>query len=125
MESPATQRLGLLSCLVSRDEETNLFLSHCLNFDIIECGHTADEAWENMKMAVKFFIEHCYTNYQQGFSYSADNDEWDEYACALKSSTKPPRVETIEIEMRPPLLQEGKPIWMQGVEHGASCTHVH
>src|SRR5437660_559779 len=29
-------RIGVLNCLTERDEETNLFISHCLNFDLMK-----------------------------------------------------------------------------------------
>ncbi len=125
MKSTALSRLGMLSCLTSRDEETKLFLSHCLNFDLIEWGKTPDESWENLKSSVKQFVEYCYTNYQEGLSVSAGRDEWEEFAEMLKNSDGPGRVDTIEIELKPPLPEYQYPIWMQEIiGHGSPRSHV-
>src|SRR5258707_8671920 len=118
-------RFGVLSCLISLDAETKLHLAHCLNFDLMECGTTADEAWENLKGVVKHFIEYSYTSNPEGLSVSADPEDWNRFAEALKISTKPERVDTINIEYRPPMPELSAPIWMQGVDgDGRACAHV-
>jgi hypothetical protein len=115
MSETNAPRIGVLSCFINRDQETNLFLAHCLNFDLMECGHTVDDAWEALKVSVKQYIEYSYSNHPEGLSKSASAAEWRQFAEALKHSTKPPRVDTIEFELRPPLLESSAPIWMQGV----------
>lgn len=126
MGAPAIMpRLTLLSCLSSRDQETGMYLSHCLNFDIMECGKTAEEAWQNLKISVKSYVEHCYTNYQEGLIEAAPQEKWDEFAAA--ATRRAPRMEQIEIELRPPLPEHESPVWMQGVvlADGPQCNHVH
>ncbi len=119
-------RTGMLQCFTTCDEETNLYISHCLNFDLMECGKTADEAWDNLKASLKQYIEYCYTNYQDGLTVSADMDDWKRYAEVMKVTKTPPRIEAIEIELRPPLPEYAYPIWMQGVNgYGVpSCGNI-
>ena len=116
-------RFGVLSCLSFRDKETGMYLSHCLNFDIMECGKTEEEAWQNVKLAVKYYVEHCYTNYQQGLIETAPQEKWNEFAESVKYSNKLPRMETIEIELRPPLPEHEYPVWMQGVTADGTLCH--
>jgi len=119
-------RFGVLSCLSSRDKETGMYLSHCLNFDIMECGKTEEEAWQNVKLAIKYYVEHCYTNYQEGLIETAPHEKWNEFAEAVKCSGRAPRMEQIEIELRPPLPEHESPVWMQGVVvDGTQCNHIH
>ena len=119
-------RFGVLSCLSSKDKETGMYISHCLNFDIMECGKTEEEAWQNVKHAVKYYIEHCYQNFQEGLQQDAGREKWVEFAEAAKHAGKAPRMETIEIELRPPLPENEVPVWMQGVEvDGTQCNHIH
>jgi hypothetical protein len=114
-------RIGVLSCFINQDSETSLYLAHCLNFDLMECGRTPDDAWEALKTSVKQYIEYSYSSHPEGLSKSASAEEWRQFAEALKHSTKPPRVDTIEFELRPPLLESSAPIWMQGVSEDAAA----
>lgn len=119
-------RFPVLSCLTSRDEETGLFLSHCLTYDLMEFGKTPDEAWENLKLCIKHYIEQCYTNYPEGLSASASREEWTAYIEELKNTKIPLRIDEITLELKPPLPDYEFPIWMEGVsENVGSCTHVH
>ena len=118
-------RMGVLSCLIRRDEETNLFLAHCLNFDLVECGPDPDTAWANLKISLKQFIEYSYTSYPQSLTLSADLDEWKQFVAALRVSTKPERVDTIDIDLKPPLPELSAPVWMQGVTgDGRDCSKI-
>jgi hypothetical protein len=111
--------------LISVDRESKKHLAHCLNFDLMECGNSADEAWENLKGVVKHFIEYSYTNNPESLTVSADAADWKRFAEALKDSTKPERVDSISIEYRPPLPELSAPIWMQGVNgDGRACALV-
>ena len=52
-------------------------------------------------------------------------EEWGEFIEALKNSDGPGRVDTIEIELKPPLPEYEYPIWMQGISgHGTTRTQV-
>lgn len=126
MDRNTILRTGMLQCSTCRDQETGLYISHCLNFDLMESGNTPDEAWGNLKAALKQYIEYCYTNYQEGMQVSADLGEWKNYAESLMRATQPPRIEVIHIELRPPLPEYEYPMWMQGVTgDGSTCSHVH
>jgi hypothetical protein len=125
MTTNSVPRIGVLSCLLSRDPETKLYLAHCLNFDLMECANTSDQAWQNLKSVVKQFIEYSSANNPESLSVSASAEEWKYFADILRHSTKPPIVDTIEIEMRPPLLESSAPIWMQGVSgDGTECSRI-
>jgi hypothetical protein len=118
--------MGMLSCLMEWDEETEMHLAHCLNFDLMECGKTADEAWGNLKLAVKQFIEYCYSNYPEGLAEGASREEWQRFAESLKHNERPTRVETIQLELGVPCFDENNnPVWMQGVRtDGSSNTQI-
>jgi hypothetical protein len=120
-------RIGMLSCLMGWDEETRLHLAHCLNFDLMECGRTEDEAWGNLKMAVKQYIEHCYSNYPEGLAEGATREEWERFADSLRRKDRPSRVDTIELELGQPFVAaRDNPIWMQGVPtDGSTSTQIH
>jgi hypothetical protein len=125
MSESVIPRFGVLSCLSSVDKETGLYLSHCLNFDIMEAGKTEEEAWQNVKLAVKYYVEHCYTHFQDGLVETAPSENWAEFAEAAKHADGPPRMEMIEIELRPPLPDNEVPIWMQGVfVNGTPCDNI-
>ena len=42
---------------VSITQDGNMFVSHCLDYDIASQGHTSNEAVENIKEAVSLFLE--------------------------------------------------------------------
>ena len=119
-------KIGMLSCLMGWDDETRLHLAHCLNFDLVECGKTDDEAWSNLKAAVKQYIEYCYSNYPEGLAEGASREEWERFAESLKYNDRPSRVETIDLELGQPYLAgDRSPIWMQGVPtDGSTSTQI-
>src|SRR5579863_7640486 len=86
-----------LSCLTWRDKDTKVFISHCLNYDLMETGSSADEAWKNLKTVLKHHIEHCYSRYPQGLSRSAPSDQWQEFYLSLKRNPQGVRVEKLDI----------------------------
>lgn len=124
MGSEATATPGILCCLTSFDGETQRYISHCLNHDLIECGKTAEEAWENLKTALRSFIEYSYTNNPDGLKISADPEDWREFFAALRASGGNfKRVEEIFVDLKPPLVDTS--IWIQGVfEDGPAPAHV-
>ncbi len=119
-------RIGVLSCLTSVDEETNLHLAHCLNFDLMECGKTQDEAWLNLKTSLKHYIEHCYTNFTEGLTESASREEWEQYVALLRQGGgKPARVDEIHLELKSPMPDCSAPVWLQGVQNdGSTCNYI-
>ena len=117
--------LGMLSCLTHKDEESAQYISHCLNLDIMEFGKTPDEAWNNLKVSIKHYIEHCYTNFREGFAVSAGREEWHRFGELLKKAGgTSDKVETIDIDLKSPLAESEYPIWMQGLNRNDAGDHV-
>jgi len=125
MPNDVPQRPGILCCLTTFDGESQRYMCHCLNHDIVECGVTAQEAWENLKTAVKYFIEYTYTNNPEGLKVSAEPEEWRDFFKALKDNGGQfSNVEEIILDLKPPLFDTS--IWIQGVrEDGPTVSHVH
>ncbi len=38
-------------------QEGNRFVAHCPELDVSSCGHDVDEARQNLKIAVRLFVE--------------------------------------------------------------------
>jgi len=127
-EQLAQQRDYGLSCLTWRDTETRVYISHCLNYDLMETGSTADEAWKNLKTVMKHHIEYCYTRHPMGLRRSAPSERWQAFYVALqKQLKKNPQgvvVEMLEIDPLPPLPEHAVPLWVQGVESGGDLPVV-
>ena len=119
-------RIGLLSCFGRWDSEAEQFVYHCLNFDLVEFASTPREAWDNLKRAIKDYVEYCYTHNPDGLTLSADPEEWEQFVLALqKKGGKVDEVDHITFELKPPLPEQGAPIWMQGVREDVhSCCAV-
>jgi hypothetical protein len=116
VSTSALPRLGVLSCLGGHDPETSLFIAHCLDFDLVESAPTWQKAWENLKLVVKHHIEYCYYNNPKGLTFSAPAHDWKRFAALIGSSTENLRVvESITIDLRPPLPATDIPVWIHGV----------
>lgn len=117
-----------LSCLTWRDPASNAYVSHCLNYDLMETGSSFDEAWQNLKTVMKHHIEHCYSRYPQGLGRSASKERWQEFYLTLqKQLQENPQgvvVEKLDIDPLPPLPEYEIPIWIQGVESGGKLPVV-
>lgn len=103
----------LLSCVLSRDEETGRWLGHCLDFDLVTSGKTEDEAWKNLRGVVKMHIEHCFTHHRAGLTLRADEEEWDLFRAS--SRTQPARRDKIVLNLIPPPEHEHT-FWIQAIE---------
>jgi hypothetical protein len=124
MESVKQQRIHGLSCLVERDEQTGMFIGHCLDYDLMETGKSDEEAWSNLKTVVKHHIEHCYSFYQNGLKKQAAREDWDRFYQYLQENGGQCQIEKIEIELRPPLPEQDISIWIQGVVHAGSARRT-
>lgn len=115
-----------LSCLTYLDESTGVFISHCLNYDLMDCGPTCDVAWQNLKIVMKNHIEFCYTNYPEGLMRKpARREKWDIFFNALRANPKDLIVEKMELELKPPSLPERElEFWIQRVQSGRDCADV-
>lgn len=116
MSTQALPRLGVLSCLGRHDQETNLFVAHCLDFDLVESAPTWDQAWANLKQVVKHYIEYCCAYNPKGLMLSAEQHYWERFTSLVKDSTPGSRmVESICIDLQPPLPATDVPVWIHGV----------
>ncbi len=103
-------RDNILSCLISRDAGTRMYVSHCLNHDLMECGSTADEAWENLKIVIKRNLE----NPSPGLmGRQAKKECWDAFGDAVRREPSKLVMETIEIEVSAPLPSSDIELWLQ------------
>jgi predicted RNase H-like HicB family nuclease len=115
MDQQPIPRMNLLACLAQRDQETNLYQAHCLNFDLVESGETWEEAWANLERVLKYHIEYCCMHNREGLAVTARTAEWDQFIKAFQKDPKSVVVKSIEIELGSPLPQREIPIWIQGV----------
>ena len=120
---------SFLCCLGERDTETGLFLYHCLDYDVVESGKTWEEAWQSLKQVLKAHMEYCYAHNPSGLLRGAKRSEWDKFGKVLEQTLRDNPssilVESIEIEMQPPLPVDEIPIWIQGVTpNGVSLAHA-
>jgi hypothetical protein len=111
MNQPTQPRNYSLSCLISRDQVTRSYIGHCLDYDLMECGATADDAWSNLKTVIKREIE----NQAKAGSLTrqAKKEHWNEFFEALRSNKGVLTVETIEIDLPAPLPENEIGIWLQ------------
>lgn len=114
------QRKHGLSCLISQDGDTGIFIGHCLDFNLMECGPSSEEAWYNLKVVIKNHIEFCYAKDRDRLSLDqADKLAWDSFYSCLSQDPCNVRVEKIEIEVAEPLPEQEVPVWTQvaGLPH--------
>lgn len=116
------ERFYGFACLTWQDDDTGVFISHCLNYDLMQCGDTEEEAWNNLKTAMKHHIEHCWSRYPAGLRRRAGKEDWQRFYRALKKAVqdngKGIVVEKMEIDPLPPLPEYEIPVWIQGVNLG-------
>ena len=92
----------MLPCLIGKDEETGLFVGHCLTFDLVATGKTSQEADKNLASLIKYHIEYCYAHYQAGFEVTADKEDWDSFQKIVNTKKLPSRIEKIEVSLVKP-----------------------
>jgi predicted RNase H-like HicB family nuclease len=114
MERPATpHRNNGLSCLLQRDAETATFVGHCLDYDLLECGKTEDDAWDNLKIVIKRHIEFCAARSAEGLNRQAKKERWDAFYEAIQRNPNSLRIETIEIDLSASLPENEIEMWIQ------------
>ena len=62
----------MLRCLLTRDAETNRWLGHCLDLDIVTSAKDEDVVWDNLKAVVRLHVEH---SFDAPLSFRASDDE--------------------------------------------------
>lgn len=103
-----------LSCLLSHDKQTGLWVNHCLDFDLVTSGTSEDEAWSSMKSVLRVHVESCFSDgFLPGLSKKADLDAWVAFAEQWMLGNY--RSEKIKFDLkRNDHLVSG--LWMKGVE---------
>ena len=109
-----------IQCLLSIDADTSLWIGHCLDFDIVTSGKTANLAWSNLKSVVKLHIEHSFTHDRAGLNRRrAPEAAW---MTLDQLSSKSRRSDKIELDLveKPP----AEDIWISGVELGTISPEI-
>jgi hypothetical protein len=127
MNQPST--FPNLSCVVKKDEDTGMFVGHCLNYDLMDSGKTPQKAWENLRFVVKSHIEFCYTHHQSGLKRTATQRDWDRFFEAMQQAIESDpsciHFEKLELDLKPPTLPEHEMgIWIQKVQCGGDFPDV-
>jgi hypothetical protein len=99
-----------LLCLFSHDQQTNMWVGHCLDFDLVASAPTEDGAWEALKNVVKAQVETCFRDgFDQGLSRQAKPAELRAFIEQVFVGST--RSELIEFK-----LKRNRSVWMKGVE---------
>ena len=121
MSSVSQPGSGMWSCSVKQDQETGLYIGHCLNLHIKVAGRTVPEVTKSLVKLVKLHYEYCFEFDPDGLSLTAPQEDWIEYGeafkKALKDNPKSIVVEVIELRLRAPKVPEQMmPLSCQRVE---------
>jgi hypothetical protein len=122
MATPGFEGAGIWQCSVQRDEETSLYIGHCLNLHVKVAGRDSKEAWVSLKRVVKSHFEYCYENDRDGLRPTAkplDFAEWSRaFEKAFKEDPNSVHFEEIVLELRVPKVagNQALPLSCQGVE---------
>jgi predicted RNase H-like HicB family nuclease len=91
-----------LPCTIEHDEDTGLYVGHCLTYDLVSTAKAPREAIDNLKSLIKLHVEYCYTHYKQGFTVTADNADWQRWRDMVNSGELLQTVEPIEVSFNEP-----------------------
>ena len=116
-----------LSCLNERNEVSGLFVSRCLNYDLVESGRNWDEAWANLKLVMKNHIEFWAARQPEMLENDrrADKALWDKFYLLIKE--KGAIVDQITLEIPEPQHEAHEDIWILGsaqVMHDSAVSNV-
>jgi predicted RNase H-like HicB family nuclease len=123
MSSTTNSMPDVLSCILSQDAETKLWLGHCLDFDLVTSAKTQDGAWQNLKSVITTHVEHCFTHHKDGLKFRASKDEWNLFG-TLKNKQPMLRQEKITLRLVAPPAEQMPAFWIAGVESslpGEAC----
>ena len=103
-----------LSCLLSQDKQTGLWINYCLDFDLVTSGKSEDEVWNSMKAMLKAHVESCFADgFSEGLSHQAKIEAWVAFAQQFLLGSF--RQETIKFDLkRNDSTLSG--LWLKGVE---------
>lgn len=127
-----------LSCLLTFDKATDLWLGTCLNLGLTTSGKTDKLAWENLGKVVRRHVEVCWRRDREALNrHRAPQSEWDLFDFLKKKAqerNEPFRSEKITFDLVEPENELG-PLWINGLEllpeavshakKGASVSAVH
>jgi hypothetical protein len=67
--------------LTEQNQASGLFVSRCLNYDLVESGQSWDEAWANLKIVMKNHIEFHAAHRPDALQNDrqADKELWDKF----------------------------------------------
>src|SRR5260370_39597501 len=88
----------VLSCVLFRDTDTQQWVGHCLDFDLVTSGKNEDSAWGNLIKVVRAHIEHCFTFHPDGLKLEASPEEWAVFR-AFRKRQKNVRSEKITLRL--------------------------
>src|SRR5947209_1042447 len=102
-----------LQCLTEHNDVSGLFVSRCLNFDLIESGRSWNEAWSNLKIVMKNHIEYFAANHPDKLlnARPADPDLWDKFYQLIRENGS--IVEQLSLEIPEPKEHNPEAIWLQ------------
>jgi hypothetical protein len=100
-------------CLTFHDQSTNLWINHCLDFDIVTSGMSEEDAWSGIKQALKSHVENCVgDDFMSGVSTRGNAEKWRIFIDqALASGV---RSELIEFDIKEKVWASGS--WLKGVQ---------
>jgi hypothetical protein len=88
MATPGFDGTGIWQCSVQRDEETGLFIGHCLNLHVKVAGRDPNEARASLKRILKTHFEYCYENDPEGLKPTARQKDFTEWSLAFERAVK-------------------------------------
>jgi hypothetical protein len=112
---------GIWHSSVKKDEQTGLFIGHCLDLHVKVAGRSVEEAWSSLRRVLKAHYEYCYEFDVEGLRPEAPNSDWEAYSAAFKQALnqdpKSIRLETLVLHLRVPKAPDQVlPLSCQGVE---------
>jgi hypothetical protein len=113
----------IFKCLLGQDDETGLWVAHCLDFDLATSGKTEDEVWKRLLRVVKMHVEHSYAQRPIGLTHKADPDQWELFEKLKRLRKEPIRTEKISLTLIPnPSKDKEEFFWIQGIDAVSSSS---
>lgn len=121
----------VLSCLLTQDSITSLWLGQCLDFNIVTSAKSPDTAWKNLRAVIKLHVEQCFAHHHEGLRRRAPEEDWALFN-ELKNQQEHFRSEPINLKLvspeKPPeiwalCVESTVQIWSSGgKEQGSAAT---
>jgi hypothetical protein len=113
-----------LSCLTEQSKDSGLFVSRCLNYNLVESGSSWKEACDNLKIVMKNHIEYWAPRKPEMLENDrqADRKLWDKFFQLIKDNGA--IVDQITLEIPEPSPEGHEEIWILGPSQEA-IIHDH